>query len=116
MSHERLSYVFLEYIPTSREELRKRVFVFVSQDRASLELFIRPQWDDGMEAEHRDYLIELMKDWSKTPSEGIPSLLEQLSELSIGPLRTIESGILDQKERDRLISHVLSGADLMHQK
>ena len=109
MTHAPLSYVFLKYVPTSYEESKQRVFVLVNQDRGSLELFVRPGWEMGMEAEDRDYFAELMKDWSETPSEEIPSLLEQLAELSIGPLQAIESGNLDKKRRQRLINHVHSG-------
>jgi len=106
MTRGPLSYVFLKYVPTSYEESKHRIFVFVNQDRGALEIFIRPEWDKGMEVWDRDYLAELMKDWSEIPSEEIPGLLDQLAGLSIGPLQAIESGILDEKKRERLIAGV----------
>lgn len=116
MTNGPLSYVFLKYVPTSYEESKQCIYLFINRDRASLEFFVRPGWDKGMEVEDRDYLMGLMKDWSETPSEEIPSLLEQLAGLSIGPLQAIESGILDQKKRERLIGRVHSGKPIHESK
>jgi hypothetical protein len=54
---------------------------------------IRPSlWPEEIPKEHHEYLDGLIEDWERTPASEIPILLEQLSHLSIGPLRQAEAG------------------------
>jgi hypothetical protein len=78
----------------------------VIQNGPALEIAIRPGWQEGLGSEDCEYLAELMGDWRRTNSMEMPALLQALAELSIGPLRTIESGLIDSERRGVLVKQV----------
>jgi hypothetical protein len=80
----------------------------VYRGRAGLEVAIRRGWETAVDAEDREYLTGLMADWSGAVADEIPDLLQQLAELSIGPLQAVESGSMDSKRRDMLLDQVSS--------
>lgn len=71
--------------------------LLVFQDGVRLRVAISPDWGHGLLPLDREYLTELMLDWSRLGPDEIIATLEQLKELSIGPLRVIQSGIADRK-------------------
>jgi hypothetical protein len=67
---------------------------------------VRPEeWPDWLSLQHRGYLTELMDDWNHTPLSELPLLLDQLAELSIGPLRSAGHGQCTSKQIDAIMSH-----------
>jgi len=109
MNPQPLSFVYLRFSPRSAAGPESGIPLLVALKDATLEVFIRSGWEDGVAAEDREYLEELMSDWRKLSAGAIPGLLEQLAELSVGPLRAIESGILDARKRTQLLEQVHSG-------
>ena len=83
--------------------------LLVAFDGVGLEIVVPFAWQSGVATGDREYLEELMTDWQGMAADEIPGLLQQLSELSIGPLRAVESGVLDSRKRDRLLGHIRSG-------
>jgi hypothetical protein len=80
--------------------------LLVIQAGPGLEIVIRPDWHKGVLPDDQEYLTELMDDWRNATPAEIPTLLESLSELSIGPLKSIESGLVDLERRSALIKQV----------
>jgi|SRR5580698_6226110 hypothetical protein len=91
------NYILLEYSPTVRSEAAIPCLViahFFTQQADldgdhSLKVIAPEKWSEEISCEHREYLDALIKDWKETPHSEIRMLLEQLSHLSIGPLRTV---------------------------
>jgi hypothetical protein len=70
------------------------VHIYPSGRKSSGHLrIIRPaEWPDWVTLQHREYLAGLIDDWNQTPPSQLSLLLDQLSELSTGPLRSAGSG------------------------
>lgn len=98
-------FVLLRYAPRS-SDATAGIPLLVIQDGPALEIVIRPDWRQGLGSEEGEYLAELMDDWRGANSAEIPALLEKISELSIGPLQAIESGLLDSERRSAFIQQV----------
>lgn len=98
-------FVYLGYAPRS-SGATNGISLLVIQKGLALEVVIRHDWRKGLESEDGEYLAELMDDWRRTIPAKIPALLESLSQLSIGPLRTLESGLLDPARKSALIQKV----------
>jgi hypothetical protein len=93
MSTHALNFVHLRYSPRSSDtDAPTGIPLLVIQNGPALEIVIRPDWHEGLGSEDREYLTELIGDWRRTTAAEIPALLQALGELSMGPLRTLESG------------------------
>lgn len=84
------------------------VLVVVTHSRPP-RVVVAPGWEDGLKATDREYLNELIDDWLATPPENTEPLLEELRELSLGPLRTILAGSTTPEEIENLVERVLLG-------
>jgi hypothetical protein len=73
-------------------------------------IMIRHNWQVTLDAEDREYLIELLDDWVKTPPERVLALLRQLECLSAGPIRATVSGTATAEGLENLMYAVLTHA------
>ncbi|HZU10645.1 MAG TPA: hypothetical protein VFA02_12150 [Pseudacidobacterium sp.] len=72
---------------------------------------IRPvEWPDGITLRHREYLDGLIEDWSQTPPSQLSLLLDQLSELSTGPLRSAGHGQCASGQIDAVTAEFFASA------
>lgn len=99
-------YVLLRYAPGEAHSRGADVLILVSEAKAGLEVRVRPGWHEEMAEQDRDYLAGLMEDWDRV-SEPHP-VLDALSELSIGPLVTVETGMLDAGRSAALGAKILN--------
>lgn len=106
MSQQVSRFVRLCYIAEPHGDPKDGIPFFVIGDDQGLHVAIRPGWDRGLPASDREYLSALMADWNNVAVGEVDSTLDQLSEVSIGPLRAVESGILDESRRGDLIRKI----------
>jgi hypothetical protein len=102
----RLRFVLLHYSPTSAHTERPEIRVLVISRASGIEVHTEQRWQEGLSAQDCEYLSELIRDWEQTTDTD--TLLRELEELSIGPLRTIDSGMLDGAARQALIRAICS--------
>ena len=98
--------VLLHYAPMHGLTNRSPLPVLVLQEEGGLGVYLRPGWQTGLTQEDCDYLNGLTEDWMKLPTTESQALLCQLAELSIGPLRVVEAGKVEAKQRQDLIARV----------
>jgi hypothetical protein len=84
-------YVLLAFNPDSPPEVR----ILVARKGTSLEVSLPAGWDATLSAEDREYLSELVSDWRNAKGDSVPVILRELAQLAVGPLRTVESNLLD---------------------
>jgi len=83
--------------------------LLVIEKDSRLQVVIRNGWDCDLSSSDREYLSELISDWHSASGDEIHAILDQLSELSVGPLRTQEWGIADECRRGPLMRRVEHG-------
>ena len=66
--------------------------LFIFHKLSGIEVSIQPDWRSRLTDSARSYLEGLMDDWRKTPPEETSLLMEEMVELSTGPLRCVGSG------------------------
>lgn len=69
--------------------------ILVVRNGPSLEVSLPANWQEQLSGGDREYVSELVNDWRSANADSIPLLLRELSQLAVGPLRTIESNLLD---------------------
>ncbi len=97
----RRRYVLLRY--NSGQDDHGAALVLLVEEGGELKIYTEEQWEAGLDESGREYLRELMKDWRGARGERVAAILEELAELSIGPLRTVESGVADTGKLMRLM-------------
>lgn len=78
--------------------------LLLTQDGDTLKIFTEQHWDSALEAEDREYLMGLLEDWRHASPDEIPAILDELSELSVGSLRAVESGVADGDKLKALLA------------
>ena len=73
------------------------------EDGGGLKIHTEERWEPGLDADEREYLRELMEDWRGGSGERVAAILDELAELSVGPLRAVESGWADAGKLMRLM-------------
>jgi hypothetical protein len=68
-----------------------------------LRIYTEKQWESDLDAGEREYLRELMKDWRGAGADRVGAILDELAELSVGPLRAVESGVADAEKLSLLV-------------
>jgi hypothetical protein len=107
MNMDRVPFVHLRYAPRPFDAgCTTEIRLLILEDGPALEIVIRPDWRIGLGPEDQEYLSELMRDWRRATPPEIPILLGNLSELSIGPLQTVDTGLVDPEERNALMKKV----------
>jgi hypothetical protein len=84
-------YVLLSFNPDSQAGIR----ILVYRSGPSLEVSLPAHWGESLSDEDREYLSELVSDWQSARGESVPAILRELSQLAVGPLKTVESNLLD---------------------
>jgi hypothetical protein len=80
----------------------------IARSAAGLEVWVHPDWAQRLDAEDRAYLSDLMEEWKSAPPDEIPTILDELSRQSHGPLRVSNSGTLHPDECQALIDRLLA--------
>jgi hypothetical protein len=101
------AFVLLAYAPDGRTVGARSIPVLVLQRGPTVEVLLPPKWDAGMGLGSREYLSELIRDWEG--GSDADSLIRELSELSVGPLRTVETGVLAPGKREALSAQISAG-------
>ena len=100
--------MLLQFTPGAQSPGPEHIEILIVSDGiSSVQTFVRQGWDRDLQETDRDYLAALMSDWSK--ATDAPSLLQDLSELSIRPLLAIERGKFDNHNRTRLLEVACGG-------
>ena len=99
----RQRFVLLRYISGKAGHGQGRALLLLMEDGGGLRIYTEKQWESGLDAGEREYLRELMKDWRGAGADRVPGLLDELAELTVGPLRTVESGWADAEKLARLV-------------
>ncbi len=100
-------YVLLNFLSSSEAADKPLALaVIFHQDLVPI-IVIRHDWQMDLDAEDREYLIELMDDWARTPPERVLALFRQLEGLSIGPLRATDTGIATAEALEFLMYAIL---------
>ena len=86
-------FVRLEYSPGNSVSPAHAIPLAVVAKGSELRVAIVPGWRDMVDPQDCEYLDELIHEWRATPANEFQDLMRQLSELSIGPLRAVESGL-----------------------
>lgn len=106
MTEELLTYVQIEYVPSpTQAEGVPWAVVAVDYASPSERILVHEieESGSGIEAQDRDYLDALLADWKMTLNEHGAALLDSLSELAIGPLRTAVAGECAKEELRGLV-------------
>jgi len=98
MGQKSTRYVLLCYAPAAMPGIP----VLIVEGEASLEVRLPINWKNGLHADDRDYLAELISDWQEAEADRMHGILDELSELCVGPLRARESGLADATRRAEL--------------
>ena len=104
MPSNRSRFVLLRYSPPSLGAKAMGIDVLVLYRDAASQVHIRPQWWEGLSPKDREYLDGLIEDWEQATE--FEALLRELDELCVGPLKAVDSGMLDGAGRERLIAAV----------
>lgn len=99
-------FVLLRFVGSENGIARPSTLLAAIQNGHGLTIEISPGWRSGLEATDAEYLGDLLAEWAEKPLDEIPALLEQLSELSIGPLGVVEAGIADEQKVKHLLEQV----------
>lgn len=110
MDQQLLRFVRLSYASGPGKETPRKIPVLVFEQDEKLHVVIRSGWEEGISALDREYLSELMADWRCLASGDIAATLDQLAELSIGPLRATSSGVMKPSQIASLSRRVEAGA------
>lgn len=103
MDPQNSTFIRLYYYTGSDPSDGARLPLLVVGNQSGIEVVIAPNWQENLDLESREYLEGLIADWRSLDSGQIPALLRQISELSMGPLRAVESGVTDAEGRVRLV-------------
>lgn len=105
-------FVKLKYTAQLGAEFPCMVVASVSpndkESDGSLKITRLAKWPDQISEEHREYMDALVEGWEQTSPSRISLLLEQISQLSIGPLRVAESGYCSPEELQSMASGFLA--------
>jgi hypothetical protein len=104
MDQKTSTFVSFQYVPVPNSEAA--IALLVLADVSRIEVVIQPGWEANLDPNDREYLTELIADWRSANAADIPALLRQLAELSVGPLRAVESGVTDAEGRMALVQKV----------
>jgi hypothetical protein len=96
----RQRFVLLRYISG---QAGQAALVLLVEDGGGLKIHTEERWEPGLDADEREYLRELMKDWRGARGDRVAAILDELGELSVGPLRAVESGMADTEKLARLM-------------
>ncbi|MGC8549405.1 MAG: hypothetical protein ACP5M4_06870 [Acidobacteriaceae bacterium] len=99
----RQRYVLLRYMPGESGRGQRSALVLLTEDGGELKIFAEGRWESGLDAGEREYLRELMKDWRGARGDRVDAVLDELAELSVGPLRMVEAGVADAGTLARLM-------------
>jgi hypothetical protein len=93
----RYRYAVLAYATSS---LSEGAFVVVCAPlRPNLHagaIFVREGWVTNVSDTHREYLEEMLREWIIRIEDPDDLMFAQITELSTGPLRTLETGECDE--------------------
>lgn len=92
MSSGQHRFVFLHFVSGSDEGFREPIPLLIVHGNGKLQIHIAANWESRLNKMDRDYLDGLQNDWRNASTKEIPAILDQLAELSVGPLRTVEAG------------------------
>ena len=99
----RQRYVVVRYISGEAGQEQRTELLLLVEDGGTLKIHIKEGWESGFEPAEREYLRELMKDWRDASGDRVDAVLDELAELSVGPLRTVEAGVADAGKLARLM-------------
>lgn len=105
-------FVLLQYSPDSVFGQDSGLWILVLQEGSQLAVYQRNNWENGLTDEARHYLSDLITYWREAPPDAVSPILEELGELSVGPLQAIESGVLEDERRIALKARVLAGQEV----
>ncbi|HTW46898.1 MAG TPA: hypothetical protein VMD92_03055 [Acidobacteriaceae bacterium] len=112
-SMEQIDYRFALLIFQPRNAGENFSFPILILERNNfVEVHVASNWEQKCDSEDREYLAELMEDWKRVPPGETSLLIEQLSELSIGPLLATKSGTSDEAHVSALRDLVLEQGPL----
>jgi len=108
MTQDRLQFVLLHYSADSKPGERAGFPLLVIFAPDALQIVIHPGWQQRVELEDREYLTLMMSDWRQMSADEWPRLMESLSEFSVGPLQTADTGEIQSKSLSDLIRKISS--------
>jgi hypothetical protein len=103
-------YVLLRFLPCSEAAEKPVALAAIFHQNIVPLVMIRHDWQTGLDANDREYLIEFMDEWTRTPPNRVLALFRQLECLSIGPIRATVSGIATAEALEHLMYAVLGHA------
>lgn len=110
MQHGQRRYVLLRFAPDRKGRSDTAIPLLLVQSAGKLNIHLVSQWESRVDPKDREYLTGLLDDWRAASAKAIPAILDQLSELSIGPLQAVESGIADPERLRTLLQQFSHGS------
>ena len=98
----RQRYVLLGYI-SGQESDGRGAALLLMEDGGELRVYADKRWECGLDVDEREYVRELLKDWREAGAERVGAILDELAELSVGPLRAVESGWADAERLAQMV-------------
>lgn len=84
------------------------LIVSLNLAQGRLRIFAPKPWPEFVASDDQEYLDDLIEDWNSRPTEQLPLLMKQLTELSLGVLRTIDSATRNSDEVQNIAQGLLT--------
>jgi len=105
------SFVHLRYFSAPDPDARPGISILVACAVSTVEVIVRPDWKRHIDSKDHEYVALMLEDWRQTSDEAAVGLMEALAEMSLGPLRAVESGRFTPEKRSVLVTQVFAGKD-----
>ena len=104
----RLPFVHLRYFSSPDFEAEPGISVLITRNGKALDVAIRPDWKRHVDPKDHDYVESMISDWQRATAVEIPQVIKTIAEMSLGPLRVVESGRVLAEKQSELIKRILA--------
>lgn len=108
-------YAILAYSPHPEEDAAFPLAVMCVPSQPESDcgaMFVVDGWVHAVNASHRSYIEETLREWKDCMQDSLESTFLQVTDLSIGPVRTLKTGECDEQELRSLYNVLLSPSPL----
>jgi hypothetical protein len=111
---EMYKYAVLGYAPHPEDDAAFPLVVASIPSSAGLDwaLFVSQGWAQAVDLSHRCYIEEVLREWTHGMRHSCRSTFLRLTELSVGPIRTLATGECDEQGLHNLRQVMLSSCPL----
>jgi hypothetical protein len=96
-------FVMLQFSRDPRSTTGLTLLILQSKEQLSLEVLVRPDWKQRVDAADQAFLSELMEEWMSIPPTEVSRLFDELCRQSNGPLRVLRQGQMPVSDHQPMV-------------